>query len=295
LPRGTAGAIALDAPAKVNLALHVTGQREDGYHAINSLVVFTAFGDRLTISLAEEDRLEISGQFASSVQTDENNLVLRALNLLRRRFGDSARQPVLLSLEKNLPVSSGIGGGSSDAAATLRGLAHIWNLDADEHELAAIGLELGADVPMCLAARPLIARGVGEEIEPVLGFPSLPLVLVNPGVAIATSDVFGRLQNRNCPPLPALPPRLDLIGICDWLSDTRNDLETASHALQPVIGSALAALQAAGSSFDRMSGSGATCFGLFETREAASVGAQVIREKHAHWFVAATHSLPSEN
>ncbi len=281
------------APAKINLALHVTGQRADGYHLIESLAVFTRFGDRVTVSGADEDRFSVSGPFAAHVPLDETNLVPRARDALRAAFPDHPCQPVSITLEKNLPVASGIGGGSSDAAATLRGLAEFWAID-DAAALTRIGLSLGADLPMCLAAQPLIARGVGDELTTLPGFPALGLVLVNPGVAVSTADVFGALAQRDNAPLPPLPPRVDFHSLRNWLETTRNDLETAARTLQPAIGAAAAALDRAGSGFTRMSGSGATCFGLFETGNVAKRAAVAIRARHPGWFVAATRSMASE-
>jgi len=283
------------APAKINLALHVTGRRADGYHLIESLVVFTRFGDRLDASLAERDEVVASGRYASILPVDGENLVARARDVLRARNAPQDLRPVLLALEKNLPVASGIGGGSSDAAATLRTLSDLWKLPISEAELARIGLTLGADLPMCLAARPLVARGIGDELTMVSGFPTLGLVLVNPGVAVSTADVFANLTKRENAALPALPRTVDFHSLRNWLETTRNDLEAAARAIQPTIGSALTALDRAGSGFSRMSGSGATCFGLFETGNVAKRAAAAIRTRHPDWFVAATRSLASED
>jgi 4-diphosphocytidyl-2-C-methyl-D-erythritol kinase len=281
------------APAKVNLALHVTGQRPDGYHEIESLAVFTRFGDRIEITPAPQDGLVVSGKYAAAVPADDGNLIIRARDALRQRFGSAATPPAVIALEKNLPVASGLGGGSSDAAAALNALLNAWNLSMDEAELARIGLFLGADVPMCLAAQPLLARGVGEELEIVPGFPSLGLVLVNPGVAVSTAQAFAGLERRDNEKLPPLPKKIDFHSLRTWLGMTRNDLEPAARALQPEIGKALTALARADAGFARMSGSGATCFGLFETGNVAKRAAASIRSRHPDWFVAATRSLPA--
>lgn len=275
------------APAKINLALHVTGRRADGYHLLESLAVFTEFGDRVVIAPAAEDGFAVTGPFAGNVPLDAGNLVIRARDALRQA-NPAFATPVCITLEKNLPIASGIGGGSSDAAAVLRALARHWRIDTD---LAVTGLKLGADIPMCLAAQPLIARGIGEIIEPVADFPALPLVLVNPGIAVSTPEVFRALANRENPPLPPLPSRLDLPSIVDWLRATRNDLEAPAKALAPVIGDALDALDRAGSVFARMSGSGATCFGLFKTTSGAEAAAKAIRQAQPGWFVAATMTV----
>ncbi len=286
--------LAETAPAKINLALHVTGRRDDGYHLLESLAVFTRFGDRLQAVLAEEDALEVSGRYACDVPLDDSNLILSARDALREAVGASNALPVAISLEKNLPVASGIGGGSSDAAATLRLLARTWGLDIGRAELARIGLMLGADVPMCLAAQPLLARGIGEDVATLPAFPSLGLVLVNPGVAVSTPDVFGALRKRDNESLPPLPERFDFHGMRNWLEITRNDLEGAAREIRPAVDAALRALKKADAGFARMSGSGATCFGLFETGNVAKRAAAAIRARHPDWFVAATRSTPSE-
>ncbi|TJW47813.1 MAG: 4-(cytidine 5'-diphospho)-2-C-methyl-D-erythritol kinase [Mesorhizobium sp.] len=282
------------AHAKINLALHVTGRRGDGYHTIESLAVFTRFGDRVEVELADRDDFSVSGRYASAVPLDGSNLVVTARDALRREAGLRQTPPVAIRLEKNLPVASGVGGGSSDAAAVLRGLVQTWELDIDDAELARIGLSLGADVPMCLAAKPLIARGIGDELSTVPGFPALGLVLVNPGIAVSTAEVFNALASRDNEGLPPLPRSIDFHSIRNWLETTRNDLEPAARAIQPAIGKALSVLNKAGAGFARMSGSGATCFGLFETGNVAKRAAVDIRSRHPDWFVAATRSVTSE-
>ncbi|MGX9146201.1 4-(cytidine 5'-diphospho)-2-C-methyl-D-erythritol kinase [Mesorhizobium sp. 128a] len=281
------------APAKINLALHVTGRRADGYHLLESLAVFTRFGDRVEIEPADSDRLAVSGRYATSVPIDDSNLVVKAREALRRQAGKQST-PVAIRLEKNLPIASGVGGGSSDAAAVLRGLVQTWGLDISEAELARIGLTLGADVPMCLAAKPLVARGVGDELSLLRNFPALALVLVNPGVAVSTQDVFNALEKRDNEPLPPMPRSFDFHSVRNWLEITRNDLGAPAQAIQPPIGRALSLLNRAGSGFSRMSGSGATCFGLFETGNVAKRAAAEIRSREPDWFVAATRSIASE-
>lgn len=282
------------AHAKINLALHVTGRRPDGYHLIESLAVFTRFGDRVETTLADSDQFSVSGKYASAVPLDSDNLAVKARDALRMAAGLQHTPPVVIRLEKNLPVASGVGGGSSDAAAVLRGLTQAWRLDIDDAELARIGLSLGADVPMCLAAKPLIARGVGDELSIVPDFPALGLVLVNPGTAVSTAEVFAALARRDNDGLPPLPRTFDFHSVRNWLEITRNDLEPAASAILPAIGRALSVLNRAGSGFSRMSGSGATCFGLFETGNVAKRAAAEIRSREPDWFVAATRSIASE-
>lgn len=281
------------APAKINLALHVTGQQQDGYHSLESLVLFTRFGDRLGASPSGEDRVEISGRYGPQLAADENNLIVKARDALRRHVGVANAPPVHITLEKNLPIASGIGGGSSDAAAVLRMLGQDWGIETGI--LGEVARSLGADVPMCMEARPLVARGIGQDIALLQGFPQLALVLVNPGITVSTPDVFAALKQRENSGLPPLPKRFDFHAIRNWLETTRNDLEAPARDLQPVIGQALSALDKAGSGFSRMSGSGATCFGLFETNNVAKRTAAEIRSRNPDWFVAATRGIASED
>lgn len=265
------------APAKVNLALHVTGRRPDGYHLLDTVVVHGGSADRVavlrrppapTVDGTTAMDLVIGGPRAAGLAADADNLVLRAARLLEaeaRRLGRSVA-PVALRLDKHLPVASGIGGGSSDAAATLRLLDRVWGLDLGRDRLAALSLPLGADLPMCVWGTPLRARGIGEAIEPLAPLPPFRLVLANPGVPVATPAVFRALTRRDNPPLPDLPAGFaDLDALVAWLAATRNDLEAPAIDLVPAIGETLAALRALpGCRVARMSGSGATCFALFE-------------------------------
>lgn len=279
------------APAKINLALHVVGRRGDGYHLIETLAVFTRFGDRVTVVSSETDEFHVAGPYGDGVPLDGGNLVLKARDAFRTALQGGA--PLSIILEKNLPPSSGIGGVSSDAAAALRGLRRHHGAAISHERLSQIALTLGADLPMCLAARPLIARGIGEKIEILRGFPSLPMVLVNPGMEVSTPAVFRALPNRNNPPFPSQPARRDPKDLFAWLRQTRNDLEKPACGIAPVISDVLRVLKESGASFARMSGSGATCFGLFETVDEAQNGACTIRERHPRWFVAATRSMAS--
>ena len=273
------------APAKVNLALAVTGRRADGYHLLDSLVTFTAFGDRIGLLPAEEDRFTLSGPFAGALATEGDNLVTRARDRLRDALGGAPA--VHIHLEKNLPVASGIGGGSADAAATLRGLLTLWKAGLPDDVLNAIALGLGADVPMCLASRPLIARGIGEAITP-LALPPLAMVLANPLVGVSTPAVFKALASTDNPPLA-------LEGAsADWpaaIAGLRNDLEPPARRLCPQIAEISGSLAAAGASVVRMSGSGATCFGLYPSQEAAEAAAAALLRRHPRWFFAATTTL----
>ncbi len=284
----------MTAPAKVNLALHVVGRRADGFHLLESLVAFTDHGDLLEVEDGKEDDFFVSGHYAAHVPIGETNLVTRARDLLRDRFGGAARKPVHLHLEKNLPVASGVGGGSADAAAALRLLVDHWNIDISDAALAKLGLGLGADVPMCLASRPLVARGVGETLEVLQPFPALPLVLVNPNIPLSTPDVFSSLQRRDNSPLPALGVFSDARSTATWLSDARNDLERAASALVPQIADVLGGLKEAGALAARMSGSGATCFGIFSSPQMAARASAGLGAEHPDWFVLNTETRAAE-
>ncbi|MBE7184856.1 MAG: 4-(cytidine 5'-diphospho)-2-C-methyl-D-erythritol kinase [Methylobacterium mesophilicum] len=278
----SAPALAEHAPAKINLALHVTGQRADGYHSLESLVVFTQAGDRVSVDLSDEDGFTVSGRYAHYVPIDGGNLVLRARDLFRGATGEG--RPLSIHLEKNLPVASGIGGGSSDAAAVLRALQRLSPVEADWARLA---LMLGADVPMCLRARPAIARGVGEELQPIEHLPALALVLANPGIGVSTPAIFKALACRENPPLPPFRAG-DRASLLAWLRETCNDLEPPALAFAPAIGTAQDALRSAGAELVRMSGSGATSFGIFASLEKADAVAATIARREPGWFVQAT-------
>jgi len=283
------------APAKVNLALHVTRRREDGYHDLESLVVFAGMADELEAMPASADSLAIVGPFAQGLATADTNLVSRAVAAFRRRWPDAVETGLALRLTKNLPVAAGIGGGSADAAAALRLMASLANHPIAVGELADMAAGLGADVPACLVSAPLVARGVGEVLAPLPAFPACHLVLVNPLVPLATADVFRRLRAHDNYPLPDLPVPLTRpaqLGI--WLAETRNDLQPPAIKLVPAIGDIIAQLAATqGCILARMSGSGATVFGLFGSAGQAHQAAQVMRDGHPdHWVAAAPLLLP---
>jgi len=276
------------ARAKVNLALHVTGRRADGYHLLDSLVVFADIGDRLELAGANETSLEISGPFGDTLKVDDDNLVLRGYQALSAALPNPL-PATSFKLTKNLPVSSGIGGGSADAAAALNGLIELWQLDIEPHTLSETALLLGADVPVCLDSTTCRMRGVGEQLTAVENFPTVDCVLVNPGVGVSTPAVFAELAlpvNQSAfDGLPELPAR----GWNDWLATTRNDLQSPAISLVPEIADVIAVLeQSPGCNLARMSGSGATCFGLFDSREDASKAAQQIATTHPDWWVVAT-------
>lgn len=267
------------ARAKINLALHVTGRRDDGYHLLDSIVSFADCGDRITVRRAPETGLTIGGPFAQALADTGDNIVLRALSL----FGPGI--PVEVDLEKNLPVASGIGGGSADAAAALRAVARLCGISLPAAEQV---LRLGADVPVCLAQQPVRMQGVGEVLTP-LPMPELHAVLVNPGVAVATGPVFGALDSRTNPAIDMADADFrDARAAIGWLKTLRNDLQAEAVAQAPAIADVIAALDAAGADLARMSGSGATCFGLFADPAGADRAARALAGNHPGWWVRRT-------
>ncbi|KRB49905.1 4-diphosphocytidyl-2C-methyl-D-erythritol kinase [Rhizobium sp. Root708] len=287
---GDTTAIREDAFAKINLALHVTGQRSDGYHLLEMLVTFARHGDTLDFALSDTDTFSVSGRFGDSLQEDSGtNLVLKARDALRTaiRQAGGDTPAVRIHLQKNLPIASGIGGGSADAAATLRGLMRLWQASLPRQTIDAVALSLGADVPMCVHSRPLIARGIGEDIERVQDMPAFAMVLANPLRGVSTPEVFRKLDNKRNPPLPAEHPRSWL----DALGDMRNDLEPPARALLPEIAAVSSMLTAEGAMFVRMSGSGATCFGIFATAADAEKAAARLQDARPDWYFQATETL----
>ncbi len=277
--------IRIDAAAKLNLYLHVVGRRADGYHLVDSLVAFASIHDTVAVSHADRLSLKLAGPMAGHLAAEPDNLVLRAARRLAEEAGLAPRAEILL--EKRLPVASGIGGGSADAAATLKALAKLWRVALGDRELASLALELGADVPMCLLGRAAFAGGVGEELAPVRGLPEAGLVLVNPGMGLGTAEVFRGYRGDFSPAARFDAPH-DVAGLAALLATRRNDLTAPAQALCPEIGQVLAALDAApGCRLARMSGSGATCFGLFDDEAAAMRAAPAL--KHPGWWTAAGH------
>ncbi|MBW6420924.1 4-(cytidine 5'-diphospho)-2-C-methyl-D-erythritol kinase [Rhizobium sp. XQZ8] len=290
-PADDAGLFEL-APAKINLALHVVGQRADGYHLLESIVTFADTGDRLGFTSADADDFIVSGRFGHLVPTEaeghHGNLVLKARDLLRQALAARGVRcpPVAIHLEKNLPVAAGIGGGSADAAATLRGLLRLWNANLPEAELFALGLSLGADVPMCLKGEALMVKGIGEDLTPLPAFPSLSLVLGNPLVVVSTPDIFKRLTRKDNPPVGAFEG--------EWiihLKALRNDLEPPARSMVREIDQISAMIGAEGALLTRMSGSGATCFGIFSSPDAANRAAENLNGQKPDWYFQAVQTV----
>ena len=271
------------APAKINLFLHLGEKRADGFHPLQSLAVFTAAGDMLKIEEGFGLSLTIDGPFAAGLQSESDNLVLRAA----RALGTQGAQ---LTLTKNLPVASGIGGGSADAAAALRGLNALWHAGRDQDALCGIAASLGSDIPVCVASTPSFMEGRGEILRAAECLPHIPMLLVNPGVAVSTKDVFAALKTRSGAEMTLPQGRFaDTADLLRFLDTTRNDLEAPALALQPVIGEVLAAIRALpGALLARMSGSGATCFGIFADDDACTRAAEALRKTAPDWWIAPT-------
>lgn len=261
------------ARAKINLALHVTGRRGDGYHLLDSLVAFADIGDRITVAPAANLTLTLTGPYADALSTVDN-LVLKAARTLHPSHGAH------ITLHKILPVASGIGGGSADAAATLLALAKLWSLPLPSPDTL---LGLGADLPVCLRSETGRMQGIGDHLTPV-ALPQLWAVLANPGTAVATEAVFNALRHRENPVLPAVAT-----PFFPWLKAQRNDLQDAAIQIAPAIATTLQALRdLPNCQIARMSGSGATCFALFPSESQSRAAAETLQAARPAWWVRAT-------
>ncbi|HEY4266437.1 MAG TPA: 4-(cytidine 5'-diphospho)-2-C-methyl-D-erythritol kinase [Micropepsaceae bacterium] len=285
----------LFAPAKINLFLHAGEKRADGYHALESLVAFAQIGDRLDIGAASTLTLDVSGPFANRLVRNDDNLVLRAARALAAN-ASGAQRGAHIALEKNLPVAAGLGGGSADAAAALRGLNAYWNLGLAESALLEIAATLGSDVPACLLSRTCWMEGRGEHVREMPPMPQFPLILINPGVLVPTGAIFAGLNARTG--IGAIEPPGTMQSVWDlvaYLADAANDLEAPASRYAPLIEDVLAALdREPGCVLAQMSGSGATCFGLFEQEQFALGAAERIAQDHREWWVRATRIAPPD-
>jgi len=254
------------APAKINLFLHVLGRREDGYHEIESLISFTDFGDEIEVAEAETLSLSINGDYTSALSDDiENNLIIKAARLLQAHT--DIRRGASISLKKQLPIASGIGGGSSDAATALRLLSELWKLSITTEELQKLTVPLGADLPACVTRKTVYASGLGEKLEAGPNLSGIPILLVNPNIPFATAPVFSALTAPYTKSnVTRIRGKMHLEELTDYLRPLRNDLEPAAISLLPEIAVVRDSINSLpGCKLARMSGSGATCFGLFET------------------------------
>lgn len=267
------------APAKINLYLHVTGKRDDGYHLLDSLVAFADVGDTISIKPAEGFSFSMTGPFADTL-SHHNNLAVRAAHRVCERIGKAPDMHITLT--KNLPVGAGIGGGSADAAATARGTLALFGIKTNIDDILA---SLGADVPMCYYSEPSRISGIGEKIELLTSFPAIPALLVNPLIPCATQKVFQALRNvSNVYNAPPAPPS-DQDGLFRYLNNTCNDLTDAAISIVPEIGHVLFALKQTNARVTRMSGSGATCYALFDHDEERTHAATRIKTTHPSWWV----------
>lgn len=283
LPDAVVEPLAETAHAKINVALHVRGRRDDGYHALESLFAFAEDGDRITGEVTDDGAIDllVDGPFGSGLEAGPGNLVVRAARGLQAYLGE--QRGAAIRLTKNLPVASGIGGGSADAAATLRLLTRLWDVRIESEELAALALDLGSDVPACIGSVTQFVSGRGERLarHVLADLDGRPILLVNPGIAVSTAQVFAGWDRVDRGPLDA--------GSLEGLIAGRNDLEQPAIAVAPAIADVLAALgQRRGVCLPRMSGSGATCFALFDTQADCSDAANAITAAYPGWWTMET-------
>ncbi|MCF2904708.1 4-(cytidine 5'-diphospho)-2-C-methyl-D-erythritol kinase [Octadecabacter sp. CECT 8868] len=269
------------APAKINLTLHVTGQRNDGYHLLDSLVMFTELGDVLSAAESDTLTLTIDGPFGANLCASDDNLVLRAA----RAFGID--RGAAITLTKNLPIASGIGGGSADAAATLFALSQLWETPLPDWDII---MSLGADVGVCMSTELTRMSGIGDKVDLVGPTPPIDVLLVNPRVEVPTPSVFKALPHKSNPPMPdEMPSPFHTNAWLIWLADQRNDLQAPAIQAAPVIADVLDSLgYQNGCQLARMSGSGATCFAIFKDAASCRAAATALSSVHPDWWVQAT-------
>lgn len=282
--------ISVKAPAKVNLYLHVVGRRPDGYHLLDSLFAFATDGDVISVSHAEDLSLEIIGPYASELSAGEDNIVLKAARMLASELKTEPKAHIVL--EKNLPIASGIGGGSSDAAAALQALQKLWQKEVDEKRLYEIGLKLGADVPSCLAAKSVQVAGIGDILTSARKHPILFTVLVNANKPVSTPAVFKAREESFSAPNPISEDFTDIGAFAEALKQRNNDLGAAACRVEPSVQAVLGAIGSYSSCLlARMSGSGGTCFGIFKSKEDAVSCQKRLAEAHPDWWVKETQII----
>ena len=267
------------APAKLNLCLHVTGQRVDGYHLLDSLVAFADVGDHVVVEKSDTHAtsLTVTGPMATGVPTDGSNLVYKAAALFPPHCATK------ITLHKTLPSAAGIGGGSADAAATLRAMARLWGLPLPGVDAQ---LSLGADVPICMDQTPKRMQGIGQDITAIPDMPNMAVVLANPMRPVPTGPVFHALTQKNNPPIMGdIPQHKTPAEFAGWLEKQRNDLQPPALQTCPIVGDVLAQLAHTAPLLARMSGSGGTCFALYETPDQATLAAQTIQSAQPGWWV----------
>jgi 4-diphosphocytidyl-2-C-methyl-D-erythritol kinase len=290
------GSVTLAAPAKLNLYLHVTGKRPDGYHLLDGLVAFTDVYDTLTLTPSESIEFTADGPFAAGFGDEDpaSNLVVRAARGLAEATGNEIR--VAFHLTKNLPVASGIGGGSADAAAALRGLARLWGIDPSSPVVLDVAAGLGADVPVCVIGHAGFIGGIGTDLAPAPKLPAAGLLLVNPGIGLSTPSVYRAHQGGFTPAMRFDSAPADADSLAALLGERRNDLTDAAMSLVPEIAIVLSAIATLpGCLLTRMSGSGATSFGIFADADAAKRAGEALQQLHSDWWVATGRLLTDAN
>jgi len=285
--------VILDAPIKINLALHIIGQEASRYHLLQTLVVFASEGDKISVAASVRDEVNIEGVYGHGLSKNNDNLIVKARDALRSVVGVGAF-PVTLKLRKNLPVASGLGGGSADAAATLLALSQLWGQGYDI--LDDLARNLGADVLMCLHAlqhgQALLATNIGDKIEPLSHFPALDMVIVNPVVPLSTSAVFAALVKKDNPPFTLMMDAITSVEqLVEALTLMRNDLYVPASTFVPQIRRIVEELQQAGAMFARMSGSGASCFGIYASRDKAQQSATILKQQYPDYFIQAVRTM----
>jgi len=288
--------ITLDAPIKINLALHILGQDESQYHRLQTLVVFARKGDRITVAANPKDEVMIGGDYGGNLPADNDNLIVKARDILRAEVG-LATFSVSLTLIKNLPIASGLGGGSADAAAVLLALSRLWGHGSDR--LYDVARHLGADVPMCLHAlqnpQALLATDTGDVIETLPAFPALDMVIVNPNKPLSTAAVFTALTLKNNPPFILLPQQPSShTALIQTLKTLRNDLYPPACSLMPEIGQIMQKLEQSGALLVRMSGSGASCFGIYASEQEAEHAAIILKQQNPDYFIQTVRTIGKE-
>ena len=277
------------APAKINLTLSLLGKRRDGYHELESLVVFADVGDRLAATPSDDWGLDVNGPFAPGLagENPQDNLVICAARVVHEwaRAKGADVSPLRFQLEKKLPVASGIGGGSADAAAAIKLCLQSAGLDTDD-DLVSAAAALGADIPVCLMGQPAWMGGVGDKLSLAQTPTNIPMVLVNPGIGISTGEIFQRLNADPVTEQGVKRPDLSSFeGLIEYLESSGNDLEKPALELAPVIGIVLEAIASSDAAIARMSGSGATCFGIYQTQDEATIAAEILSASHPEWWV----------
>ena len=276
----------MDAPAKINLYLNITGQRINDYHELDSLIAFASHGDQIVVKKCDHFRLEASGPFSETLPPSNENLVIKAAKELA--MGTNYESGACIKLIKNLPVSSGIGGGSADAAATLRALNELWETNLQNKDLMIMALRLGADVPVCLLSKTARISGIGDKVSRVSGLPKCGILLVNPGIPISTVNVF-QLRQGDFSNQVQIPKMENREALFDFLSHQKNDLQDAAIKIAPKIKEVLKILtDDPNCRLARLSGSGGTCFGLYEDEPTALFAAESMSGYFSDWWIQPT-------